>query len=77
MQGLAKVGDVVKRLGVPVPLDSGRFRSMTEDYPTPMARTAEALGGLPVVAMNQGVGETVAWLRDGTSPPVAAWLGSD
>jgi nucleoside-diphosphate-sugar epimerase len=76
MQGLARVGDAGKRAGVPVPLDSGRFRSMTEDYPTPMGRTAEALGSLPVVPMAQGVDETVAWLRDGVSPPVTAWLGS-
>lgn len=76
MQGLARVGDAVKRVGVPFPLDSGRFRSMTEDYPTPMARTSEALGGLPVVPMTQGVQETVAWLKEGASPAVAAWLAS-
>lgn len=74
MQSLARVGDAVKRVGVPVPLDSGRFRSMTEDYPTPMARTAEALGSLPVVPMAQGVKETVAWLKEGVSPPAAAWF---
>lgn len=76
MQTLARAGDVVKRVGVPVPLDSSRFRSMTEDYPTPMARTAEVLGSLPAVPMEQGVDETVAWLKDGASPPVARWFGA-
>lgn len=76
VHGVARVGDAVKRVGVPFPLDSARFRSMTEDYPTPMVRTAEALGSLPVVSLAQGVDETVAWLKEGASPPVEAWLGS-
>lgn len=76
IQGLARLGDLGRRVGVPFPLDSGRFRSMTEDYPTPMARTAEILGRLPVVPMEQGVDETVAWLNTGASPPVETWIGS-
>jgi len=68
------MGDAARAVGLPAPLDSGRYRSMTEDYPTPMARTTEALGRLPVVDMERGVAETVEWLRTGASPDVAAWL---
>lgn len=74
LKGLAKVGDAAARIGLPAPLDSSRYRSMTEDYPTPMARTAEALGTLPVVPMALGVTQTVEWLANGASPDVSAWL---
>lgn len=74
VQALARVGDGAKWLGVPFPLDSGRYRSMTEDYPTPMARTAEVLGALPGVPLGQGVAETVAWLERGMAPDAPAWL---
>lgn len=77
MAAIAKAGDVARVLRLPAPLDSGRFRSMTEDYPTPMDRTAEALGRLPVVTLSQGVDETVRWLDDGRSPDVLAWLACD
>jgi GlcNAc-P-P-Und epimerase len=74
LQALARAGDAAGRLGVRAPIDSGRFRSMTEDYPTPMDRTAEALGGLPVVPMDLGVAQTVRWLERGTPADVRAWL---
>ena len=74
MKALARLGDIAGWAGLPAPLDSGRLRSMTQDYPTPMARTAEALKGLPVVSMGQGVAETVEWLERGTSPDVGSWL---
>lgn len=41
---LAVAGDVLKAVGLPFPITSGRFRSMTSDYITPMDRTIEALG---------------------------------
>ncbi len=77
LKGLARLGDVARRVGLPAPLDTGRFQSMTEDYPTPMSRTAEALGGLPGVPMDHGVAETVRWLRSGASPDVATWVSPD
>jgi GlcNAc-P-P-Und epimerase len=74
LEALGSVGDLVARLGVRPPIDSGRFRSMTEDYPTPMHRTAEVLGGLPVVPMDLGVTQTVDWLERGTPADVRKWL---
>jgi GlcNAc-P-P-Und epimerase len=62
LKALAKVGDVVVRSGGKFPIFSSRFRSMTEDYVTPMEPTFEALGPSPI-PMHQGVRETVSWLR--------------
>lgn len=76
IRGLARVGDVAQRIGLPAPLDSGRYRSMTEDYPTPMHRTAEALDGLPRVSLSSGVAETVLWLKNGQSADARSWLAS-
>ncbi len=62
LRALAKVGDVVVRSGGKFPIFSSRFRSMTEDYVTPMEPTFEALGPAPI-SMREGVRETVSWLR--------------
>jgi len=59
---LARIGDCFVALGVRAPLYSSRLRSMTEDYPTPMEPTF-ALLGPPAVSLEDGVRETVAWLR--------------
>lgn len=77
MARLAQAGDVARRVGVPAPLDGSRFRSMTEDYPTPMGRTAEVLGRLPSVPLSVGVSQTVAWLQKEQSPNVESWLAYD
>ena len=76
LRALAMAGDVVGRLGLRTPIDSGRFRSMTEDYPTPMSLTTEALGGLPVVPLALGVAQTVEWLERGTPADVRTWLAA-
>jgi nucleoside-diphosphate-sugar epimerase len=62
LKALAKVGDVVVRSGGRCPIFSSRFRSMTEDYVTPMDPTFEALGPAPF-SLQHGVEETVGWLR--------------
>jgi nucleoside-diphosphate-sugar epimerase len=62
LAALAKVGDVVIRLGGKFPIFSSRFRNMTEDYVTPMAPTFAALG-YPKKSIKEGVHETVEWLR--------------
>ncbi|MEZ4739050.1 MAG: NAD(P)-dependent oxidoreductase [Flavobacteriales bacterium] len=67
---IAMGGDVLKFVGIPFPITSGRFRSMTSDYITPMDRTIEALGPAPV-SMEQGVGKMVAWY-DGGSEKILA-----
>ena len=62
LKALAKVGDVVVRSGGKFPIFSSRYRSMTEDYVTPMEPTFEALGRAQI-SMHEGVRETVSWLR--------------
>lgn len=59
--GLA--GDAITALtGKPFYITSSRYRSMVTDYVTPMAKTF-ALLGEPQIGLEQGVQETVAWLR--------------
>ncbi len=62
LKGIAMVGDVVIWAGGKFPLFSSRFRSMTEDYLTPMEPTFAALGPSNHT-LEQGVHETVAWLK--------------
>jgi GlcNAc-P-P-Und epimerase len=59
---LARMGDCLVAMGVKFPLFSSRLRSMTEDYPTPMEPTF-ALLGPPITSLEDGVRETVQWLR--------------
>lgn len=65
VRGLALTGDVLKAAGLPFPITSGRFRSMTSDYITPMDRTIEALGPAPY-SMEQGVKAMVDWYDAGS-----------
>jgi nucleoside-diphosphate-sugar epimerase len=62
LKGLALVGDAVVRLGGKFPIFTSRFCSMTEDYLTPMDPTFAALGPSKF-SLEEGVRETVAWLR--------------
>jgi nucleoside-diphosphate-sugar epimerase len=59
---LAWVGDSVIALGGRFPIFSSRFRSMTEDYQTPISETFTVLGK-PEIPLREGVRETVSWLR--------------
>lgn len=65
IKAVALVGDALKVIHVPFPITSGRFRSMTKDYVTPMDKTIAAFGSAPF-SMEQGVKEIVAWYRDGS-----------
>lgn len=60
VKGLALAGDLLKLLHVPFPITSGRFRSMTSDYITPMDKTESVLGKAPF-SMAAGVDATVKW----------------
>jgi nucleoside-diphosphate-sugar epimerase len=62
LRGIGLVGDVVIGVGGKFPLFSSRYRSMTEDYVTPMAPTYAELGP-PKYTLKEGVAETVAWLK--------------
>ncbi len=62
VRAMAYAGDAVRGLGLQFPIFSSRYRSMTEDYPTPMEATFEAFGE-PPYSFEQGIAETVDWLR--------------
>jgi nucleoside-diphosphate-sugar epimerase len=62
MRTLARFGDLVVRIGLPFPLTSTRYRSMTEDYPVSIERTLKLVGSGPY-SLDEGVRETVASLR--------------
>jgi nucleoside-diphosphate-sugar epimerase len=60
---IALGGECLKRLGLRAPLHLSRYRSMTEDYPTPMGPTLKTLGP-PPHSLEAGIDETVNWLRE-------------
>jgi nucleoside-diphosphate-sugar epimerase len=70
---IALGGDVLKAVHIPFPITSGRFRSMTSDYITPMDRTIEALGEAPY-SVEDGVKAMVKWYDDGSERVVAPVL---
>lgn len=62
LRSLATLGDLVISAGGTFPLFSSRYRSMTEDYVTPMGKTFDRLGA-PRFGLRQGVKITADWLR--------------
>lgn len=63
--GLA--GDAITALtGKPFYITSSRYRSMVTDYLTPMDKTYDLLGQTKI-SLQQGVEETVAWLKTRSS----------
>lgn len=70
---IAFAGDVLGFVRIPFPITSGRFRSMTSDYITPMDRTIEALGEAPFT-LDEGVKRTVRWYDDQSAQAVAPLL---
>lgn len=73
VKSLALAGDVLKALRIPFPITSGRFRSMTSDYITPMDRTEAALGKAPF-SLEAGVKDTIRWYREKSGPIVSPVL---
>jgi GlcNAc-P-P-Und epimerase len=70
VRSIAIFGDVCKLLHVPFPMNSGRYRSMTSDYITPMDRTIEAFGEAPWT-LEEAVRTTIRWYEDGSDRWVA------
>ena len=70
VRAIACVGDILGFAGVKFPLTTSRFRSMTQDYPTPMQKTFDALGP-PRYSVEEGVERTVEWLSE------EGFLGAD
>jgi nucleoside-diphosphate-sugar epimerase len=59
---LGRAGDLIKKLGLPTPIDSGRAFRMSTSSRVDLSHT-HALTGVPAVDFDRGVRETVAWLR--------------
>lgn len=60
---LAKFGDIARKAGLNFPLYSERLSNLTTTNPVPMDPILKLLGQ-PPISMDEGVKETVAWLRD-------------
>jgi nucleoside-diphosphate-sugar epimerase len=58
----AEAGELIKKTGRGAPFDRGRLFRITADYEVPMAPALDALGTGPV-SLEQGIAETVEWLR--------------
>lgn len=70
VKALALCGDVLKVLRLPFPITSGRYRSMTTDYITPMDRTIAAVGDAPF-SMDEGIRRTIEWYDTQSATAVA------
>jgi len=70
---IALVGDLFKLVGIPFPMNSGRFRSMTSDYITPMDKTINAFGSAPW-SVETGVEAMVKWYDAGSERIAAPQL---
>ncbi|MBR0552110.1 NAD-dependent epimerase/dehydratase family protein [Stakelama marina] len=60
---MGRAGDLVKKLGLPSPIDSGRAFRMSTSSAVDLDRTLR-LAGPVQVSFEDGVAETVAWLRE-------------
>lgn len=70
VKALALCGDVLKFARIPFPITTGRYRSMTTDYITPMDRTIAALGAAPF-SMEEGIRRTIDWYDAQSATAVA------
>lgn len=59
---LAAIGSLLSKLGLVSPITLTRYKSMTQDYVVPMQPTFEAFG-MPPYSLQEGVAETVRWLK--------------
>lgn len=60
---LGRAGDLLKKLGLPAPIDSGRAFRMSTSSAIDLAPT-HAVTGPPAVPFDVGVERTLAWLRE-------------
>lgn len=68
LSALAWVGEISGKIGGPSPVNRGRLYRMTSEYIADMEPTFEIFGPAPV-SLEQGIAETVAWLK--------AWDGAE
>jgi len=60
---LALFGSALRKIGIKFPITLSRYQSMTTDNPAPMDKTFKVLG-TPPHTLQQGIEETVIWLKD-------------
>jgi nucleoside-diphosphate-sugar epimerase len=60
---LATAGSLLQSAGIPFPITRSRYRSMTEDYFSPIEKTIQAFGP-PPYSLEEGISETVEWLNE-------------
>lgn len=63
LKALAFTGTLFKVVGIKFPITLSRFRSMTENYFSPMDATIEQFGA-PLYTLEEGIRKTVDWLND-------------
>lgn len=73
VRSIAFGGDILAAVHIPFPITTGRYRSMTSDYITPMDRTIAALGEAPF-RLEQAVDETIKWYENGSDRIIAHTL---
>jgi GlcNAc-P-P-Und epimerase len=62
VQGMGMVGDLAGWIGVPFPITSSRYASMTQDYLTPMDPIFDVTGPSPYT-LERGIEATMEWLE--------------
>jgi nucleoside-diphosphate-sugar epimerase len=63
VKSLALVGDVLSFVNIRFPITSSRYKSMTHSNVAPMEPTIETFG-MPPYTLEQGIEETVAWMKE-------------
>jgi len=59
---IAAMGSMLVAVGLRFPITRSRYRSMTEDYFSPVDKTIKAFGP-PAYSLEEGINETVDWLN--------------
>lgn len=73
VRSIALGGDILASMRIPFPITTGRYRSMTSDYITPMDRTIAALGEAPF-PLAEAVDKTITWYENGSERIIAHTL---
>jgi len=62
LKTISAVGSLLNKIGLRFPISLSRYRSMTEDYFSPVNITIEQFG-IPPYSLQDGISETVNWLN--------------
>lgn len=63
IKALAKLGDLLKLVGLPFPMFTSRLKNLTTNNVVPVEATEVILGPVPI-SLEQGIEETVEWFRE-------------